>query len=63
MIKHNGLDALYQSHAFIISFGIFLDFHIFVILLLGCRTRYLNDDWMIERGFMELKSDDPKKAW
>jgi len=26
-------------------------------------TRYLNDDWMIERGFMELKSDDPKKAW
>lgn len=26
-------------------------------------TKYLDDDWMVEKGFMELKSDDPKKAW
>ncbi|XP_065055705.1 cystathionine beta-synthase-like protein [Rhopilema esculentum] len=26
-------------------------------------TKYLNDDWMAERSFIELKPDDPKKTW
>ena len=39
-----------------------LDFHSMFLLVLSFRTKFVSDDWMIDRGYMEVPTE-LKSQW